>query len=48
MRLCTTRNGLDASDFHGQGVDMQRRDEFNNGETPKSQGFHPGEDGEAR
>ena len=27
---------VDASDFHGQGVDRQRRDEFNNGETPKS------------
>ena len=38
---------VDASDFHGQGVDRQRRDEFNNGETPKSQGFHPGGDGEA-
>ena len=33
--------------FHGQGVDRQRRDEFNNVETPKSQGFHPGGDGEA-
>ena len=33
---------VDASDFHGQGVDRQRRDELNNGETPKSQGFHPG------
>ena len=38
---------VDASDFHGQSVDRQRRDEFNNGETPKSQGFHPGGDGEA-
>ena len=27
---------VDASDFHEQGVDRQRRDEFNNGETPKS------------
>ena len=27
---------VDASDFHGQGVDRQRRDEFNIGETPKS------------
>ena len=36
---------VDASDFHGQGVDRQRRDEFN--KTPKSQGFHPGGDGEA-
>ena len=27
---------VDASDFHGQSVDRQRRDEFNNGETPKS------------
>ena len=38
---------VDASDFHGQGVDRQRRDEFNNVETPKSQGFHPGGDSEA-
>ena len=30
---------VDASDFHGQGVDRQRRDEFNNGETPKSPRF---------
>ena len=27
---------VDASDFHGQGVDRQRRDEFNNGETRDS------------
>ena len=45
MRLRHTM--VDASDFHEQGVDRQRRDEFNNGETPKSQGFHPGGDGEA-
>ena len=30
---------VDASDFHGQGVDRQRRDELNNGETPKSPRF---------
>ena len=35
---------VDASDFHGQGVDRQRRDEFNNVGIPSGRGRRSNED----
>ena len=35
---------VDASDFHGQGVDRQRRDEFNNVGIPSGRGRWSNED----